>query len=216
MRKSSNFLAATPEIECTGVSDAGDVERYAHISRVLKRFDYPRRSKRARGVLLVYLRRTTGYSRAQVTRLVARWQGNRLASVALKKRYHAPSVPFARKYTVEDIDLLVEMDKANAQVCGSAISHLFKRALRVYGDTRYVRLAELSVSHLYNLRQSAGYRAQRTHFEPTRAVRNPIGVRRPPRPQGRAGYIRVDSVHQGDLDGVKGVYHITCVDAVCQ
>ncbi|MFY9259607.1 MAG: hypothetical protein WAO71_03765, partial [Gallionella sp.] len=36
------------------------------------------------------------------------------------------------------------------------------------------------------------------------------------RPNGRAGFIRIDTVHQGDLDGVKGVYHITCVDAVCQ
>jgi hypothetical protein len=28
--------------------------------------------------------------------------------------------------------------------------------------------------------------------------------------------VRIDTVHQGDLDGVKGVYHITCVDAVSQ
>ena len=99
------------------------------------------------------------------------------------------------------------MDQANEQVCGPAISHLFKRALHVYGDTRYVRLAKLSVSHLYNLRKSAGYRAKRIHFAPTRAVCNLIGIRRPPRPQGRAGFIRVDSVHQGDLDGIKGSSH---------
>ena len=210
------FLAATPEIEFSGISDAGDVERYAQVSRVLKRFDYPARRKRERGVLRRYLRRTTGYSRAQITRLIARWRGNRLASIPLKKRYSAPSRPFVRKYTADDIELLVEMDQANEQLCGPAISHLFKRALHLYGDTRYVRLAELSVSHLYNLRKSAGYRAKRIHFVPTRAGCNPIGIRKPPRPQGRAGFIRVDSVHQGDLDGVKGVYHITCVDAVCQ
>jgi hypothetical protein len=28
--------------------------------------------------------------------------------------------------------------------------------------------------------------------------------------------VRIDSVHQGDLGGIKGVYHITCVDAVSQ
>ncbi len=28
--------------------------------------------------------------------------------------------------------------------------------------------------------------------------------------------MRIDTVHQGDLDGIKGVYHITCVDAVSQ
>ena len=116
----------------------------------------------------------------------------------------------ARKYTADDIDpaddidLLVEMDQANEQVCGPAISHLFKRALHVYGDSRYVRLAKLSVSRLYNLRKSAHYRAERTHFVPTRSVCNPIGVRRPPRPQGRAGFIRVDSVHEGGNKLVAG------------
>ena len=71
------FLAATPEIEFTGIAGGGDVERYAHVSRVLKRFDYPARRKQERGVLRQYLRRTTGYSRAQITRLIARWRGNR-------------------------------------------------------------------------------------------------------------------------------------------
>ena len=28
--------------------------------------------------------------------------------------------------------------------------------------------------------------------------------------------MRVDTVHQGDLDGVKGVYHINVVDEVTQ
>ena len=45
---------------------------------------------------------------------------------------------------------------------------------------------------------------------------NPIGLRRAPRPNGRAGFVRIDTVHQGDLDGIKGVYHITCVDCVSQ
>src|SRR5699024_6305366 len=39
---------------------------------------------------------------------------------------------------------------------------------------------------------------------------------RRPEPDGQPGFLRVDSVHQGDLDGVKGVYHINIVDAVTQ
>ena len=80
----------------------------------------------------------------------------------------------------------------------------------------YERLAGLSVSHLYNLRKTAGYRQLRMSFTKTRPVCNPIGVRKAPRPNGRAGWVRIDSVHQGDLDGIKGVYHITCVDSVSQ
>lgn len=45
---------------------------------------------------------------------------------------------------------------------------------------------------------------------------NAIGLRKAPAPEGRAGFVRIDSVHQGDQDGMKGVYHITCVDAVSQ
>ena len=37
-----------------------------------------------------------------------------------------------------------------------------------------------------------------------------------PDPQGMPGYIRIDSVHQGDRDGEKGVYHINAVDEVTQ
>ena len=194
----------------------GDSERYEHISRVLKRFDYPRQGKREKGVLLKYLQFTSGYSRAQVTRLVTQWFANRLATVPLSKRYRAPVAPFARKYTAIDIALLVEMDKANEDVCGPAIAHLLQRAYNVYGDARYARLAELSVSHLYNLRKSTGYRALRVIFIKTHPVCNSIGVRKVPRPNGRVGFVRIDTVHQGDLDGIKGVYHITCVDSVSQ
>lgn len=208
------FLRVSAAIEFS-VADK-DEERYAHISRVLKRFDYPRRTKRERGILLKYLRHTSGYGRAQITRLVARWQRNWLAATPLTKRYHAPSLPFARKYTSDDIALLVEMDKANEDVCGPAIVHLLQRAYQTYDDPRYERLASLSVSHLYNLRKSAGYQARRSHFVATRSTPNAIGVRKAPGPEGRAGFVRIDTVHQGDLDGVKGVYHITCVDAVSQ
>ena len=73
------FLKASTLVEFS--AHGGDAERYAHISRVLKRFDYPQRNKRERGVLLEYLRHTSGYSRPQVTRLVARWRANRLAAL---------------------------------------------------------------------------------------------------------------------------------------
>jgi transposase InsO family protein len=210
------FLAATPEVKFTLAAGVGDAQRYEHISRVLKRFEYRQCGKHDRGVVLAYLRHTSGYSRPQITRLVARWQENRLAPVPLAKRYRAPAAPFTRKYTAVDVALLVEVDRANEDVCGPAIAHLLRRAYTVYGDKDYERLAGLSVAHLYNLRKSAGYQKLRVSFTKTRPVCNPIGVRKAPRPNGRAGWVRIDSVHQGDLDGIKGVYHITCVDSVSQ
>ena len=98
------FLSGCTQIEFTKFDD--DHERYEHISRVLKRFDYPRQGKREKGVLLKYLQLTSGYSRAQITRLVSQWFTNRIATVPLSKRYRAPAAPFARKYTAIDITLL--------------------------------------------------------------------------------------------------------------
>ena len=212
------FLKATPQVAFSAHKEgpAGDNQRYAQISRVLARLDYAHRKKRERGVVLAYLRRITGYGRAQMTRLVARWRANRAAQCPLVKLYRRPVAPFARKYTALDVELLVEMDRAHEDVCGPAIAHLLQRAHGVYDDKRYERLAELSVSHLYNLRKRADYKAQRVRFTATRAVCNAIGQRKAPRPNGHAGYVRTDTVHQGDLDGVKGVYHVTCVDEVSQ
>jgi hypothetical protein len=51
-----------------------------------------------------------------------------------------------------------------------------------------------------------------TKTRPTPAA---LGERRP-EPEGRAGYLRIDTVHQGDRNGVKGVYHINAVDEVTQ
>lgn len=107
-------------------------------------------------MVLAYLRRTSGYSRPQTTRLVDRCKDNRLAAVRLTKRYCAPVTPFARRYTADDVKLPAEMDRANEDVCGPAIAHLLRRACTVYGDKDYERLAGLSVSHLYNLRKRVG------------------------------------------------------------
>ena len=72
------------------------------------------------------------------------------------------------------------------------------------------------MAHLYNLRQAYGYAVRRRHWTKTRGQNVPIGIRRPPTSQGRPGFIRIDSVHQGDQDGVKGLYHINAVDCITQ
>jgi transposase InsO family protein len=92
----------------------------------------------------------------------------------------------------------------------------FQRELHEFHDARYERLARLSVAQLYRLRKSATYRYRRVAYQATRPTQVAIGERRKPDPQGRPGYLRVDTVHQGDLDGEKGVYHINAVDEVTQ
>jgi len=64
------------------------------------------------------------------------------------------------------------------------------------------------------LRKANGYQRQRRRFNKTRSTRSQIAQRRKPDHQGQPGYLRLDTVHQGDLDGIKGVYHINAVDEV--
>jgi len=101
--------------------------------------------------------------------------------------------------------------------CGPAVKKLCERACEVFGQTEDTpALASISVSHLYNLRKSIPYTRHRRHFEKTQSKPSKIGDRRKPQPNGQPGYIRIDTVHQGDLDKHKGVYHINAVDEVTQ
>ena len=132
----------------------------------------------------------------------------------IEDRRKAPAKPFARRYTAEDIRLLAAVDARHGTLSGLATRKLCERMCRVYGDVRYERLAGIANGHLYHLRQHQTYRARRGRFDKTRPVRVQIGERRRPAPEGKPGYLRVDSVHQGDLDGIKGLYLINAVDEV--
>ncbi len=72
------------------------------------------------------------------------------------------------------------------------------------------------MAHLYNLRHQQRYRERRLHYTKTRPTAVSIGERRRPDPQGQPGYLRVDTVHQGDRPAAKGVYHINAVDEITQ
>ncbi|MDP2229948.1 hypothetical protein [Methylotenera sp.] len=187
-------------------------ERNAFIDRVLKRIGYACHGRSGRGVLLRYIERMTGLSRQQVTRLVRQYRKDG----KLSKRQAAPKRGFARRFTATDVALLAEMDALHNTLSGPATKKLMERAFLVFDDVRFERLASISVSHLYNLRGGKQYQLKRRHWTKTRPTAIPIGQRRAPQPNGSPGYIRIDSVHQGDQDGVKGVYHINAVDCVTQ
>lgn len=187
-------------------------ERYRWLETTLRQFRYDALKRPDKGLLQAFLRKVTGYSRAQLTRLIGQWRnGRRIAD-----RRGPPRQPFARRYTAADVNALVALDRLHHQLSGPATKKLAERAAMVFGDRTYERLATISVAHLYNLRASTGYRRQRGHHEPTRSRNVAIAERRRPQPNGAPGYLRVDSVHQGDWDGIKGLYVINLVDATTQ
>ena len=186
--------------------------RYAFIQSALKQFHYRALSKADKGVVIRFLLQATGYSRQQLTRLISLYQ----TRGCVQRRPSPLTHRFVKKYTATDIRLLAEMDTRYATPSGGVIKKLCERAFTLFDQPEYEALAGISISHLYNLRQSAPYKRQRRHFEKTQSHQNNLGERRKPQPDQQPGYIRIDTVHQGDQDGVKGVYHINAVDEVTQ
>lgn len=204
------FLAGTADVQFALSTD--EAARHAFVASVLQRFSYFHRPKGQRSVLLAYLRQLTGYSRQHLTRLVTQYRDRR----SLKPRPRANRSSFGRRYRPEDVALLAEVDTLHDTLSGPATKVLLQRAFNVFGDPRFARLCHISVSHLYNLRGSDPYRKQRVVWQGTRPSPVAIGVRKAPAPKGLPGYIRIDTVHQGDRDGIKGLYHINAVDIVTQ
>jgi len=190
---------------------ASRVERYGWIEEVLARLDYFHLGKKGKGLVKSYIKRMSGISRAQVTRLVSR----QFKVGAIKPSWGSCN-RFTAKYTVSDHELLAQTDNLHGRLSGPATRRILERQYKVYGDKRFERLSGISSAHIYNLRGSRTYKMRAQTFAGTKSVSIAIGIRRKPEPQGRPGYIRVDTVHQGDLNGKKGVYHINMVDAVTQ
>jgi hypothetical protein len=192
-------------------SAVGPDSVYGVIERVLKAQQYRRLSKGQRGIVKRFLAKITGMSRTQLTRLIRRWMDTRRIERSPARR---PNFP--RRYNDADIASLAEVDAAHEDLSGPAVRHLCQRAWVVFGDEKFQRLAGISASHIYNLRRSRAYQKIRVRVEHTQGSTVSIGERRRPEPQGKPGYLRVDTVHQGQHDCQAGVYHLNAVDTVTQ
>ena len=158
-----DFLSGTQRV---AFEVAGDKQsRYDWIRRTLVKFNYSGCGKADRGVLIRYLMKVSGYSRAQVKRLIKRYR----ETGELTPR-QCTARGFARRYTKADIRLLAAMDERHNTPNGLTLKKLCERAYSVFGQTEYERLAGISVSHLYNLRQSQTYRRARHTVDKTRPV----------------------------------------------
>jgi integrase-like protein len=200
------FLAASDSVRFVGSSRE---ELYKWVERLLCHHEYVLQKRRAKGFLRGYVERMTGFSRAQSTRLIGSYvkAGRIVPKPSLRPR-------FQRRYTPADVELLASVDRAHEQLSGPATRHILKREFEVYGKPEFERLAKLSNGHLYNLRLSPRYGLR--HYEKTRPTAVQIGERKKPVPNAQPGFLRIDTVHQGDSPEGKGIYHINAVDEVTQ
>lgn len=209
------FLKVGDGVSFTGKSQD---EMYRWIEAVLSRFWYFSLRKKEKTFVKKYLIKMTGYSDSQLTRLIKKKKEARVIRAVKGARHR-----FEKKYTSTDVALLIKTDTAHGRLSGPATKKILTREYAVYGKKEYERLSSISSSHIYNLRAKRQYQGELgSSFEKTKSTMIPIGQRRKPEPNGCPGYIRVDTVHQGDCvggnDGVvkKGVYHINLVDEAIQ
>jgi len=208
LQEIEKFLLAAQEVRFEASQRE---EVYGWIERLLCQQEYVRQGRRARGLLRRYIGKMTGLSRAQLTRLVGRYVATGQVGKKATRRHRFP-----RHYTSADIELLARVDEAHESLSGPATRRILQREFQEYGKAEFQRLAAISNGHLYNLRRNPRYRQQRKSYQKTRPSAVAIGERRRPDPGGRPGYLRVDTVHQGDTENGKGVFHINAVDEVTQ
>jgi len=186
-------------------------EKYAWTENTLTKFRYFKLRKKDKGAIKKYIMKMTGLSDSQLTRLIERKRKTGKIFPSSTKRNSFPT-----KYTPEDIARLIETDNNHSRLSGKATKKIFVREYEKFKKTEYENLSGISVSHIYNLRGKRQYVSGSLTYNPTPTTKVNIGERRKPNPCGKPGFIRVDSVHQGDLDRQKGVYHINLVDEVTQ
>ena len=202
------FLEGNEEVEFQAPNRK---EVYEWTQATLCAQSYVSLDRGGKGLVKQYISKVTGLSRAQATRLIGQYVASGIVQVrrGRGKRYTV-------YYTPADIALLAEVDEAHETLSGPATRKILYRGYYEFADVRYERMADISSAHIYNLRKLRSYREHIMVFTKTRPTPVSIGERRKPEPGGRPGYLRVDTVHQGDRDGVKGVYHVNLVDEVTQ
>lgn len=200
------FVVGSQPVEFRGLNTH---EKYIWTEEVLKRFRYQKLKKDGKGLIKGYLLQVTGYSRAQLTRLIGIYQRTGHVRTAKYQRHRFP-----QRYSAADVAFLAKTDELHGWLSGPATKKILERENEVYGHYEYANIAAISVAQIYNLRHSKRYGGK--HYVHTKPVVSKIGERVKPESHGQPGHIRIDTVHQGDQDGHKGVYHINAVDEVTQ
>lgn len=188
-----------------------EANRYDWVFKKVLHLRYTTLGKPEKGLVRQYIQKITRYSRAQTARLIRRCLKEGKLTRLSDQRHS-----FARQYSDADIALLAKTDELHDRLSGGAIKQIMEREFSEYGCQEYENIRHISIAHIYNLRGGKTYSKHHAVYTKTKPTPSVIGIRAKPFPDGQPGYIRVDTVHQGDLDGKKGVYHINAVDEVTQ
>lgn len=188
--------------QLVGLRLSGAEEKYAFVDQTIDRFGYALLNRKDKIIVLQYLKKITGYKKAQLSRLCQRAVLGKL----LKKKYYRKNPSLT--YLGVDIKLLEKTDELHLRLSSLATKEIVRREYEVFGHTEYQNISKISSSHINNLRQNPVYK--RSWVNATKPRQINIGETRKPENNAIPGSIRVDTVHQRD------VYHINAVDEITQ
>lgn len=196
-----DFLNGSQKV-VVSLEDSSIEEKYQFIGKTIKQFLYRKLGKKDKKIVVLYLRKITGYKKAQLYKLIQRAEKGRLKR-SLYRRIKPHKI-----YTSFDIKRLEETDELHLRLSEDATKEILRREYRVFHNQDYQTISRISHSHIGNLRHSPSYR--NFWINHTKARQIPIGITRPPENFGRPGSIRIDSVSQKDI------FHINSVDEITQ
>lgn len=202
----TGFLKSTESFKVSDFNSKDDI--YKWINNILTILPYRKLKKKDKRKTKEFIVKITGYNPGHVKRLIAKHKSGQLDWKPWQKT-------FAGIYTNSDINLLHQTDEIH-NLSGPATKKILQREYKMYGKNEYRKICNISVPHIYNIRKSVSYMRMGKIFKETKSRNVPIGIRKKPRPNGKPGYLRVDSVHQGDKGKIKGLYWINIVDEITQ
>lgn len=208
-----SFLKEVAVVNFTinNIGNKNKQEMYDWVGTVIQKFRYFSLKKKEKIIVIDYIKKITGRSRPQVKKLIKK-----------KKRFGKIRLSTVKKnvfpifYNTSDIARLIETDNAHGRLSAPATKKILLREYGIFAKLGFERISHISVPHIYNLRKKRQYVSNILFISKTQTVNRNIGERRKPMPEGKPGFLRVDSVHQGDKDLEKGVYYINMVDEVTQ
>ena len=159
-------------------------EKYTCIRDTLIHTRYKKLTKKEKGTVKAFLAKVTGYEEKQLKRLIATWKQKGLHYT--KRTAVGTAVCI---YTPTDIALLIKTDIVHKTPNGNTVRAILKREFFMFGKTAYQNIANISVSHIYNIRKTNRQygSSEAIKYSKTNPVNTTIGERRKPLPYGKPG-----------------------------
>ena len=137
-------------------------EAYQWKEGVLQNTLYKMLSKKDKSTIRRYLGKVTSYSVSHVDRLVRKYVATVHLVFTVYKRNS-----FHRKYADKDIALLARVDETHNNLSGPATATILQEEWMRFKRVEFKNIANISTSHIYNLRETRLYHETNHHFQKT-------------------------------------------------